>query len=374
MKKSNSMYPLHRVNIKVVTWSRDSHGLYDYESRSVHKRLIQAPGPLCIIRSGTDVQSISTLSEMNSMPGFNMLCSLDQEKSDFFIKPHDSEPLWQVVRSMKCQYGSGCILKEGDIIKLGRVSFKISSLQALDDKSSGDNTQDSEDIDCDIPNERETGVCKVCLYEDSDPNNPLISPCKCSGSMKYVHLLCLQKWLASRMVSRNTENCITYSWKSMECEICKCPYPFSFCNKGRETDLFSLERPEVPYLVLEAIAGDRNNNRAIHIISVTSKNSVKLGRGHDSDVRISDISVSRCHAIIKLRDGNFLLEDNNSKFGTLVMSKDKVHIPNNYSVVVQTGRTVITMSLKSSASPFDLGAELDNSLDDESIPIGKRSL
>jgi pSer/pThr/pTyr-binding forkhead associated (FHA) protein len=47
---------------------------------------------------------------------------------------------------------------------------------------------------------------------------------------------------------------------------------------------------------------------------------IKVGRGHDSEVRITDISVSRFHALIKksLR-GDYILEDNNSKFGTLVL-------------------------------------------------------
>jgi hypothetical protein len=47
----------------------------------------------------------------------------------------------------------------------------------------------------------------------------------------------------------------------------------------------------------------------------------KLGRGHESDLRINDISVSRCHAKIKLENGKFMLEDNQSKFGTLVLVK-----------------------------------------------------
>ena len=279
-----------------------------------------------------------------------------------------------VVRSMKSVYGVGHVLSEGDIIKLGRVSFKITSLRALEEKQLTQNTQESDDIDLDIPNEREPGVCKICLFDDSDPCNPLISPCNCSGSMKYIHLICLQKWLASRMISRNTENCITYSWKSMECEICKSSYPFSFCSKGKDSDLFKVEKPEVPYLVLEAIGCDRNNNRGIHIISVTNKSNIKLGRGHDSDVRISDISVSRCHAMIKLRDGNFLLEDNNSKFGTLIKANDKIHIPSNNSVVVQTGRTVISMSIKGQNQPFEFNGE-DVEIDDNvTNQIGKRSL
>lgn len=48
---------------------------------------------------------------------------------------------------------------------------------------------------------------------------------------------------------------------------------------------------------------------------------LKLGRGHDSDVRIADVSISRCHAMIRFNQGNFVLEDNDSKFGTLVALK-----------------------------------------------------
>tara|TARA_B110000503_G_scaffold50444_1_gene81694 strand:- start:223 stop:393 length:171 start_codon:yes stop_codon:yes gene_type:complete len=50
------------------------------------------------------------------------------------------------------------------------------------------------------------------------------------------------------------------------------------------------------------------------------KNDFK-GRGHASDIRISDISVSRLHAYIKFEDGKYILTDNNSKFGTLVLLK-----------------------------------------------------
>lgn len=32
---------------------------------------------------------------------------------------------------------------------------------------------------------------------------------------------------------------------------------------------------------------------------MNSKNVIKMGRGHDSDIRITDISVSRCHGILK---------------------------------------------------------------------------
>ena len=72
-----------------------------------------------------------------------------------------------------------------------------------------------------------------------------------------------------------------------------------------------------------------------------------MGRGHDSDLRINDISVSRLHAMIKYKDGKFLLEDNISKFGTLVLVNKKTPLFAGFNKAVQIGRTVINFSVKS---------------------------
>jgi pSer/pThr/pTyr-binding forkhead associated (FHA) protein len=64
-------------------------------------------------------------------------------------------------------------------------------------------------------------------------------------------------------------------------------------------------------MVLESLNQEKNTSRIIHIIRPTVQRDVfKLGRGHESDLRINDISVSRCHAKIKFVDGKFMLEDN----------------------------------------------------------------
>ncbi len=72
-----------------------------------------------------------------------------------------------------------------------------------------------------------------------------------------------------------------------------------------------------------------------------------MGRGHESDLRINDISVSRCHTLIKFKDGRFLLEDNTSKFGTLVLLKNRAALVPGFNKAVQIGRTVINFSVKS---------------------------
>jgi len=49
-----------------------------------------------------------------------------------------------------------------------------------------------------------------------------------------------------------------------------------------------------------------------------------MGRGSDSDIKISDISVSRSHAIITRENGNYYIEDRKSKFGTLCKVKSNL--------------------------------------------------
>jgi len=52
---------------------------------------------------------------------------------------------------------------------------------------------------------------------------------------------------------------------------------------------------------------------------------------------------SRCHAKIKFSNGKFLLEDNTSKFGTLVLVKQRTPLLPNYNKAVQIGRTVLSV-------------------------------
>jgi len=54
------------------------------------------------------------------------------------------------------------------------------------------------------------------------------------------------------------------------------------------------EEPE--YIVLESISS--NTSKVVHILNIIDEEQISLGRGHDADVRVTDISVSRCHAII----------------------------------------------------------------------------
>jgi len=72
------------------------------------------------------------------------------------------------------------------------------------------------------------------------------------------------------------------------------------------------------YLVLESISS--NTSKVIHVINMQNTVKLYIGRGHDAHVRVTDISVSRLHAVmIKSTLGYYYLSDNESKFGTLAL-------------------------------------------------------
>ena len=111
--------------------------------------------------------------------------------------------------------------------------------------------------------------------------------------------------------------------------------------------MVNYDRPQSSYIVLESLNQEKNTSRIVHIVKPSAgKDVFKMGRGHESDLRINDISVSRLHAMIKYKDGKFLLEDNVSKFGTLVLINKRTPLLPNFNKAVQIGRTVINFSVK----------------------------
>jgi E3 ubiquitin-protein ligase DOA10 len=78
---------------------------------------------------------------------------------------------------------------------------------------------------CKTENEIEEDTCRFCLYEEMDEiNDPLINACDCDGSMKFIHVKCLQKWNMDKVQIKQTVNSKSYLWKVLECEICKYVY------------------------------------------------------------------------------------------------------------------------------------------------------
>ena len=77
-------------------------------------------------------------------------------------------------------------------------------------------------------------LCRICLGEEDDSMlNPLLSPCKCTGSMGLIHVECLKEWLKGKKIQRIGETVSTYFWKNLECELCKTRFPIEIELKNK---------------------------------------------------------------------------------------------------------------------------------------------
>jgi RING-variant domain len=47
--------------------------------------------------------------------------------------------------------------------------------------------------------------CRICLDESETEKNPLITPCKCIGSVRYIHFDCLKAWLNQKKQIQESE-------------------------------------------------------------------------------------------------------------------------------------------------------------------------
>jgi len=107
-----------------------------------------------------------------------------------------------------------------------------------------------------------------------------------------------------------------------------------------------MQKPENNYIMLESISREKRENRYLYIIHLKDKQSIKLGRANDSDVRMTDISVSRNHASLKLYNGYLYLLDNSSKFGTLVHLQRNFKLIPQKQLALQSGKFYLLVNVK----------------------------
>lgn len=121
--------------------------------------------------------------------------------------------------------------------------------------------------------------------------------------------------------------------------MCKDEYPRYIEKAGVEYELLPIEKPKGDHIILEGISDKANN---MMVIQNVSAEGIKLGRGHDCEVRVTDISVSRNHAKIEKVGSDYYIFDNKSKFGTLVREERLEIELSRIKQGVQIGRTVMT--------------------------------
>lgn len=304
-------------------------------------------------------------------------------------------------------------LNTGDIIKLGRVRLKIDAIHLSNNNTniksykenitatnfSKTNNTFNESMFCgrpfmnnnklnhnssiNIDTEQSVGkqaqpmiiepqtYCRICYRSESDLVDPLISPCKCSGSMSYIHYKCLKKSIDVKLSRKEDQKQIFLQWNNFECEICKVEYPKYLKYKNSLYSLIDFNIPFNDFIICDFLLYDdmlgHSTRKGIIVISFDNDNEMLIGRNQNNDIVLKDISVSRNHcALIKKQvinknnnanintsNNGLYIVDKRSKFGTMLYLKNDINLNwNNNDLNLCSGKHFFNISLKRSWSWF----------------------
>lgn len=193
--------------------------------------------------------------------------------------------------------------------------------------------------------------CRICYSEDDDYFNPLVQPCLCSGSLKYIHLECLKYWIKTKFFILTSESkyCSVYLIKKTQCELCKTAFPDFVKHNNILYEIKDIPKKYNNYIIIESFCKDLQKNKYLFVVSLDNpEHVIKVGRSQACDIIFKDISISRIHSIIKLGGDNCIyIEDNNSKFGTLILIQTPtIKMTKNLILNMQIGRTCLKCKIK----------------------------
>ena len=368
------------------TWDKDTNGLFDYYSKETSNFKSSIYEDMELIRNGHEVKEVKTgilIDEKED--NIETLFNIKKQDKEFIIENNIeinmeqteeninkiNDKLWYVVHQKNKRY----YLLKNDIIKLGRIKYLITeeSINSGDikyelsfpdlDTTSNINKQNLhignpfnlvKEVKClseEEKNLEEKILCKFCYAEEADPfNNPMIHLCNCKGYLNYAHFNCIKYWMSTKIIKKENDKktVMNYFLPQFNCEICKVPFPFKFRlnkNKNKIYELIDIERPNCNYIILESLNQKKENNenhKFIHVIKLINEDDITIGRANNADIKINDISVSRLHAKLNFNFDQKCVQiiDLKSKFGSLVLIKDKIELKSGECLIAQVGRTL----------------------------------
>ena len=210
-------------------------------------------------------------------------------------------------------------------------------------------------VSSDSNTEADNPVCYMCFDDENTDDNPLITPCKCRGDTRYVHVNCLRKW---HTAEADNQICFLSSVDAT-CSVCKSTFKSDFKLKdGRLVKLFksSLEPPYVSLLVAtkhemaQRLFNTRFQLSFSTLMKADGKNVTRpllLGRSSGSDMVLDYRTVSARHATIKFKNGEFIFTDAGSSNGSYLYLRRPVELTPSQPVQFRLGRSMISMKVVS---------------------------
>lgn len=247
----------HIRTMRTATWEKDTHGLFDYDSGQVIRKSFKFDRSFRVLR---DTMTIKTVQQGSPAVFGKVIASIGLAKGNFWVYDGSGEdleakkePMLLVLRNYVNGDQPGVKLKQGDIVKMGRCRYLVKEFvrnaqsegslhscrrindghedrvypEEKADSETENNSSHSHSSEVSVSSCKDDEVsCRICLCDENTELNPIISlPCKCSGSVKFIHANCLQEWLKSKVVQKKSEASMVYIWKDFVCDVCKTPYP-----------------------------------------------------------------------------------------------------------------------------------------------------
>mmetsp|Transcript_33689 Transcript_33689/g.33175 ORF Transcript_33689/g.33175 Transcript_33689/m.33175 type:complete len:167 (-) Transcript_33689:898-1398(-) len=164
--------------MKAQTWDRESHGLYDYESRRVQKYERKVEDEGYMVRDKEDVMFWDSQHPYDPEDE-TLLFKLINKQEKFFVSPINDNPandrLWLVIRSLK----NGYTIKRHDILKLGRMKFKVKEFRTETEYFEGEHVEKSPHEGFEELHEVQAAdsddiMCRFCWTGEQTEENPII--------------------------------------------------------------------------------------------------------------------------------------------------------------------------------------------------------
>jgi len=377
------------LKIHCNTWNKDAHSLFDYESEQIIKNEFELGKGGKIFRD--ELKGETKYEPDNKDEGFFLTGSNTTSSEGCLINffneygshtiitkkikdeyKYNKESITEVqnmfyyvisqkeMKGIKREYKSEYDYKPciNDIIRLGRVQFIIRSMK--DKSTSNNDIQNSKCLylpndNSNLKSNNKVLICYLCKKKENEKNldNPIIKVCPCKDCPLF-HINCFKnEYIKKEKIFCYAEkeymkgNIKVIGLINFLCPFCNEPYN-PIIKKGNK--LYNI----LPYtfdnqlfhIVLESINFVKESIFCVMIIIFTFPNKNEnyfLGRGHEANFKISDISISRVHAKIYLKDENIIIDDLGSKFGTLLLIRDSIDISEmiEKKIKIQIGRSVV---------------------------------
>ena len=380
---------LNNLVLNCNTWPKDAHGLFDYESDSINimSKSLEKGGKItrddesheteyfptkqddgffltgAAISSNTPPEDALAYFYSDSMS--NIKLSKNIEPSYEYNKENIvtiQDKLWYVleqneIKGIRKEYLSHYkyTFELNDIVRFGRVQFVVRHIK------DGNNYQ-KKTTPLFLPLETTINdkLCSICKKGESDKDyNPIVKICQCEQS-PYMHVSCFKnnlknsKDFAYKEEQYNNKTITLIKVYNFICSLCNEPYNATVSKYGKIYNLlpYSVPGNETCHLVLESLNFVKEGI-FIALIMIflfpKKKEEFFLGRGHEATFKVSDISISRVHCKISMSGNKIALDDLGSKFGTLVLIKDKdIEIKDmiEKKLKIQSGRSVFWITEK----------------------------